>query len=534
MILASIALAAGAAGAVPQPLIIDQGRSDRAPVPELPRQERNPVIRSDLSIGLTQVQVTGNDRPIVGIRFDGTKVPAPVAQAAERFINRPAKRETLEDLAAAMSDAYSKTDVALYTISVPDQDLSGGTVVVLITEGFIEDIVYPAGVSPLMRAYAERLRTTQPLTRSALERQLSLMSDISGATVSPQLLRGSKPGGVILSLTIARKRFKASVAYDNSRSPLLGRGKFDGEATGNSLLRDGDQTTVTVQLARNFERFVYVALAHSTPLGADGLKMNLTGAYLRTDAQEFNLRGNAVAAGLSVSYPVIRGYRRNLTVSGGVDMVNSNSALYGTVLSSDRVRTARLAAGYSYAGARSVLSLGGTVSKGLAIFGARGVVGQSEPQFTKGNVTAGYDRALGRRAAFRLRGAAQYSGDALPATERMAVGGADYGRAFDTAVLTSDSGVSGSFELALRPLKSKRMGGTEFYGFVDYSRLFINERLGLSESDWSLASAGGGVRFAYSDVASVNVEYATAIKDPFNGLLGDSRINFSWKLNLSR
>lgn len=532
MILATIMLAAAAPGGVSQPLIIDQGRADRAPVPELPRQEPKPEVRRENTAALTKVEVTGNDRPILGIRFDGAKVPAPVAQAAERFIQQPANRKTLEDLAAAMSDAYGKSDVALYTIGIPDQDLSSGTVVVRVTEGFIEDIVYPKGSSPLMRAYAERLRGLRPLTRPMLERQLSLMSDVAGATVVPQLLRGTQVGGVILSLTITRKKIKASAGYDNSRSPLLGRGRFNAELTLNSLIRDGDQTTITGQIARDFESFAYIAVAHSTPLGSSGLKLNLNGAYLKTDAQAFNLEGNAVAAGISLSYPVIRSYKKNLMVSGGIDMVNSDSALYGLVLSDDRIRTARLAAGYSSAGTKSVLSLGATLSKGLGILGARGAPGQSDPLFTKINATAGYDRAFGKRVVTRLRGMGQYSADTLPATERIAIGGGDYGRVFDTAALTGDSGMAGSFELAVRPLKSKRLGGTEIYGFVDYAKVWINDRIGFPANDYSLGSAGGGIRLAYSDFARINVEAAKAIKDPFGGAYGDWRVNVSWKLSL--
>lgn len=532
MITAIIMLAAAVPGAASQPLIIDQGRADRVPVPELPRQEPAPEVRREQSAALARVDVTGSDRPIVGIRFDGARVPAPVAQAAERFIQRPANRETLELLAAAMSDAYGKSDVALYTIGIPDQDLSSGTVVVRVTEGFIENIAYPKGASPLMRAYAERLRGLRPLTRPMLERQLSLMSDVSGASVVPQLLLGTQPGGVILSLTITRKRIKASLSYDNSRNTLLGRGRFNAEIVGNSLLRDGDQTTLTGQVARDFKSFAYVALAHSTPLGSDGLKLNVNGAYLKTDAEVFNLEGNAVAAGVSLSYPVIRSYKKNLMVSGGIDIVNSDSAFYGTVLSSDHIRTARLAAGYSSAGTKSVLSLGATLSKGLGIFGENGTPGQSDPLFTKANLTAGYDRAIGKRVVARLRGMGQYSADTLPATERFAFGGPDYGRVFDLAALTGDSGIAGSFELGFRPLRGKKLAQTEIYGFIDYAQVWINARFGLPASSYLIGSAGGGVRLAYSDFARVNVEAAKAIEDPFNGLYGDWRVNVGWKLSL--
>lgn len=117
MILASV-LAASLPGAIPQPLIIDQGRADRVPVPELPRPDIQAAAPSATAAELTRVDATGNNRPIAGIRFEGAKVPAPVAQAAETFLNRPANAQTLRQLAAAMSDAYGKSDIALYTIAI--------------------------------------------------------------------------------------------------------------------------------------------------------------------------------------------------------------------------------------------------------------------------------------------------------------------------------------------------------------------------------------------------------------------------------
>ncbi|WP_206240023.1 ShlB/FhaC/HecB family hemolysin secretion/activation protein [Novosphingobium terrae] len=522
-------LLAGAVASTP-PLIIDSGRADRVQTPNLPPRMPEKPVEQRAKV-LSRVDATGSDQPIKGIRFLGDLVPAPVAHAAERFVGQPARRDTLERLAAAMSDAYATSDVALYTVAIPDQNLSGGRVIVRVAQGFIEGITYPDGSTPLIRAYAQHLLGMKPLRRSALERELSLMRDIAGATVSADLLRGRQPGGVILSLKVKRKHLDGSLAYDNSRSQLLGQGQFNATLAGNSLLRDGDETKLNVMVARNFRSFIYTALTHATPLGHDGLKLTLSGAWLQTNVPEYNLRGHAVVGGASLSYPVIRGYRKNLTVSAGLDVLNSDSALFGTVASSDHIRTLRVAAGYSWAGKKTVWSLGSTVSQGLAILNDRGLVGQSDPRFTKVNASASYDRAFGKHVVLRLKAQGQYSHNQLPATERIAFGGSDYGRAFDTAAITADSGGTGSLELALRPKLGKRLNGTEIYGFVDHARLRINDRVGVPASSWDLGSAGGGIRLAWNDWAVIGVEGAKAVTDPFHGALGDWRVNVSWKIS---
>ncbi|WP_343616853.1 ShlB/FhaC/HecB family hemolysin secretion/activation protein [Novosphingobium sp.] len=528
LLLAS-ALMAGSLVGTP-PLIIDAGRADRVQTPNLPPQTSEKPVETR-SATLSRVDATGSDQPIKGIRFIGDLVPAPVAHAAERFVGQPARRDTLEKLAAAMSQAYATSDVALYTVAIPDQNLSGGRVIVRVAQGFIEGITYPDGSTPLIRAYAQHLLGMRPLRRSALERELSLMRDIAGATVNADLLRGRQPGGVVLSLKVKRKRLDGSLAYDNTRSQLLGNGQFNATLSGNSLLRDGDETKLNVMVARNFHSFVYTGLTHSTPLGSDGLKLTLTGAYLKTQVDAYDLQGHAVVGGASLSYPVIRGYRRNLTVSLGMDLLNSDAALFGTVASSDHIRTLRMAAGYSWAGKKTVWSLGSTLSKGLTVLGSRGMVGQSDPRFLKVNASGSYDRAFGKHVVLRLKAQGQYSGNQLPATERIAFGGNDYGRAFDTAAITADSGAAGSVELAIRPKLGKRLNGTEIYGFADHAKLRINERLGYAASSWDLGSAGGGIRLAWNDWAVIGVEGAKAVTDPFHGALGNWRVNVSWKIS---
>jgi hypothetical protein len=83
-------------------------------------------------------------------------------------------------------------------------------------------------------------------------------------------------------------------------------------------------------------------------------------------------------------------------------------------------------------------------------------------------------------------------------------------------------------------LRSKQLSETEVYGFVDHAKIYLNDPIGFPAGSWSLGSAGGGARFAYSNFASVNIEGAKSIQDPFFGALGDWRVNVNGKLSLPR
>jgi hemolysin activation/secretion protein len=514
------------------PLILDQGRADRiqpAP-PPLPLDEARPV-RTD---GLAQVDAAGSGAPIVGISFQGVEVPEPVADAARAYIGKPASKALLQQLARAMSDAYAKTDVALYTVAIPEQDLSTGTVRVLVAEGFVEDIVWPKEASPLIRAYGERLKAERPLTRRAMERYLSLMRDVPGAKIEVQLLRGRKAGGVVLSITPVRKRSDFSVGFDNRGTRDLGRGQFRGEAIGYGLLRDGDRTTLTLLAAEDFKAFRYVSLGHATPLGSDGLTMAMSGAYLQTRPRGSVIRGEAETASLTFSYPLIRGYKRNLSLSLGLDGVNSDAAAFGSVISSDRTRALRGAVGYQRIGPKSVLTAGLTLTRGLDILGARSLIGFAETGYSKVNGRFTWDRQIGKRIVGRLRASAQYSEDRLAGAERFAIGGAEAGRAFPQAIVTGDRGYAVLAELALRPKLPKPVEGSEIYAFVDRAALHVERRLTLAGGDFDLASAGAGVRVAIGRIGSIELEGARALDDPTPAYRDAWQVNIGWRLRIGK
>jgi hemolysin activation/secretion protein len=528
------AQAAPSQPAPPQsPLIIDQGRADRLQPP--PASQQTPARTTRSTAGLSRVEATGTGVPIKGIAFEGAKVPVVVGEAAKRFLGASASRETLEQLAKAMSDAYADSDVALYTVVVPDQDLSNGVVRVIVAEGFVEKIAFGDGATKQLRAYAAQLAKEKPLTRRTLERYISLMRDIPGATVDVQLLKGAKAGGVVMQIAAKRKHVDVSAGYDNLGTGQLGTSQVRATVTGYSLLRDGDRTDVTGLASPDFKRLRYIAASHTTLIGHDGLSLTASGGYLSTRPKHSTVDGDARTFGLSASYPVIRGYKRNLSATVGLDGIDSDAATFGTTFSSDHTRALRLAGGYAQTGPKSVLTVGASYSRGLDILSARGTPDFTDTRFDKVTGRVTYDRQLGKRLFIHTRATGQYSKDKLAAVERLAIGGPDFGRAFDQAILTGDRGYAGSFELALRPALPPKLAGSEIYGFVDGARVRLVERLPYAyAANYDLASAGAGIRLIHDARNSFGVEGARALDQPYAGYGEKWRVNLSWRLSLKR
>lgn len=451
----------------------------------------------------------------------GASAPAAMVGPASRpFIGRPLSRRSLDGITAAISAAYARTDVALYTIEIPAQDFAGGRVRVRVIEGYIQH-VYLTGAGArddrrLVTAYATHLTAERPLRRSTLQRYLSLIRDIPGLKVQPRLLKGDRDGAVKLVLGLTRRPVEAGLSYDNLGTNALGRDEITLEGDFNSLLRQGDQTKVILAAPSDLEQFQYVAVSHSERIGDDGLTATAQVGYLATRPFGSPLRGQAVIGVAQVAYPLIRAYDRNLYVAGEFDALNADDAAFGAVISSAHTRVFRATLSYGETGKTRTFQAAVTVSQGIHGLGAAVSPLQGSAAFSKLTFQAGLDQTFGKRLVLRLRTAEQLAGAALPASEAFSLGGPGFGRAFPVAYLLGDSGAAGSAELAWIPKFAPRpLAGSELFSYVDGGETSSRARPPLPAANASLASAGAGVRFDLLKKLVITLEAAKPVKSPF-------------------
>lgn len=494
------------------PLIIDQGRVDRAPpgsapadIPAPSRAAIQPTVGAFTPFVMTRLEVNGSSLPRVVLD-----------RAAAPYVGKTLTAADLARLADDVGRAYAASDIALYTVLAPRQNGEGGVARLVAVEGRVSEVAVtgdPRDPPPVLtRAYADALVDERPLKRSALERQLGLMRDVAGAKLDVQLLQGSQPGAVRLAVKTPKDRLQASIAVNNRGSAFLGRTQVEFSLTGSSLVREGDQTRLTLAAPTDWERFQYVALSHSEPLGASGATLSLSAGRLRTrpNIAGFTLTGQATTAQAQVSYPLIRANAQSLYLTGGLDGVDSDNALFGRRISQERSRAVRAAASYSKSSAAQALSASLALSRGIDGLGARAPGNGAPSDFSKLNAQAGLSRKAGP-AIVRLSGAGQYAATRLPASEQYVLGGAQFGRAFAAAVASGDSGYGVSAEVAWRPtVGPKRLAGTEVYGFGDRGEA----RMRGGGRGMIVASAGAGVRIAWAGRGMLELEAAKPLDAP--------------------
>lgn len=507
---------ASAAGlpAAAQPRIAPADRADqRSPAATAKPWAQTPVLRSRVRAAPIAPFVL---RRVV---VENASLSMAVLEPAWRpFLGAPITSEDLLRLTDAVAAVYAAQDFAIYTVTAPAQTFVDGVVRLRVLEGHIEgvDISGPAGPRDrdLVEAYAGRLQAERPLRRSTLERYISLIRDIPGLTTDVSLTNGSGAAGVRLHLDLAPKPVALALSLNNRGSAYLGRTQAQADLFLNSVLRQGDQTRLTVALPTDIERFQAVGVQHSQPIGTDGLTLTGSLNYLHTRPKGTAIRGDATALGLQASYPLLRSYERDAFVTLSLDGVDADNAFLGSTFADDRSRAVRAALSYSARTERRLWYVSGTLSQGLDAFGARGTPGAVDLDFRKLNARAGANFALTDLLALRLAGAGQWSTDRLPGTEQFSLGGEEFGRAYEGSIIAGDYGFGLSAEVAYSPSAlPKALKGSEAFAYVDGGKVWYRGRFGAALDSAYVHSAGGGVRAAISDRVVIQVEAAKALEN---------------------
>ncbi len=515
------------------PRIFDTGRADVAPPrPAPPRAvvpEAMPAPGAVPSLPDTPIR----DIAVIGDQLLDRDT---LRQVVAPFAGRRMTLEELRALSEALAAAHRRAGFALFAVTVPEQDLSSGVVALRVIEGRITEIEITGDTEgadlSLTRAYAEALRAERPLRQSTLERHILLMGDTPGRRIASSFVPTAVPGEVKLRLEVSRISVRLGLGLDNLGARQLGDVQLTTGTTVNSVLREGDQTRLTLGLPLGAQRFTFVSLRHQQPIGTSGLTLAATGSLLDIRREGGSvLSGQTTTFGVQAAYPVIRSVHRTLQAFAGLDVLSARNEIPLGRITDEETRVIR--AGLAFAQANEAATRVGTLAvvlnQGLGGLGARqGVRFYGDPEFTKLTVIASIRQEVwDRRFSLRLRGTLQYANERLPLTEAFAYGGVDFGRAFNSATLFGDRGASAVLTLAmpwrtvidvdgaadgLGRIGGRMLRGAEAYVFADAARV-ENLRPGVPRSDRG-ASIGGGFAFPVADDSNLHLEVASPLLRP--------------------
>lgn len=429
---------ASAAWAQPGNPPVGQARVDESPTIDRDRLDRQDAVlpRAAPSVPLPQAAPVASAnvaapgaQPLTRVRFEGSTLePETLAGAAAPFAGAPINQATLQKLANAITALYAQSGIAFYAVSIPAQTASGGVLTIRVVEGRVATytISKPTRSTPtrLIDAQLQPLLQERPAHRARIERTLSLLRDIPGQTVQANVRRTAVPDELALDLDVKRKQVEVTVNVNNRGvvNVVSGVQAQVGVAV-NGALREGDTTRFSAYLPLQPSRYQFYSASHATPIGSAGTTLGFSGAYVRTRTRVPEVRGKAEQFAVVVAHPLIRSYKRNLSLNVSLDGTNSENYFLDTAFGGFRTRTLRAGASWSVIDSTDGYAASLSVSQGLDALGARRTLGYSEIGYRKANVQLVGVKQLDSTTSVRAGLRGQYTRDRLPTTERFALGG---------------------------------------------------------------------------------------------------------------
>lgn len=436
------------------------------------------------------------------------------------------------DIAGRITTLYHEKGYLLSQAILPPQDTANGTLKIRVIEGYISNVVIQGDVREnryrkIVEAYGADIKSKRPINESDLEHYLLLMNDLAGVTAGGMIRPSpTQPGASELVVTFSHKAFEGSYTLDNRGTKYMGPLEHTASFAANSLFGMYDRTLIRVMTTTPMSESRFFELQHTEPVGDDGAKLTLDASHSHTEPGDAlkatGIVGDSDFLQAKLEQPFIRSRQENLTGRILFDIRNSNTDVFKTTeLDNDKLRMAHGGGDYDFTDKWLGIDVIDTqVSHGLNIFGATGSgIDRSNPHgdsdFTKFNLDLSRTQPLPHDFSVLAAVSGQFAFAPLLTAEQFALGGANYGRAYDSSELSGDQGLAGKVELRYTRTPGERyLNSYQFYGYHDIGRVWIRGG-GLGADDKkSLSFAGPGVRVSFTENLSASLEAGVPLTKP--------------------
>ena len=440
-----------------------------------------------------------------------------------KYLHRRINLEQVYNIAQEITNMYRSDGYILSKAVVPPQKIEEGIVQIDVIEGFVDRVAIQGqvrGPRKLLNNYRRALLKSRPLKARDLERYLLLVDDLPGVSVKSVLTPSRfKQGATNLTLILNNKNYDGSLGIDNRGTKFNGPIQINAGVSGNSFLKFYERMGLQGVVTSNPDELSFFSGFYEKPISSEGTKLYFSGSISNSEPgsslKDFEVVGESKTFTLRISHPFIRSRSENFNGYFGYTNRDTETEILGQLDSEDRLRIFNLGISYDFVDKyRGVNLVSFNLSRGLDIFDSTETGSENltrsagHSDFTK--ITGEALRLQQLAPSWMLLGSLswQYSFDKLLASEEFGVGGAQYGRAYDSSEITGDQGLAFKFELqkAFQP-KKKYLRGLQAYTFFDYGKVWNRIETATGSKTQDIYSMGLGVRFNLTDVISGYVEW---------------------------
>ncbi len=456
---------------------------------------------------------------------------------------------TVDDVEAArreLEKVYHDRGYKTVVVNIPQQAIGSGVVRLRVTEAavgklHIEGSRYHS--LAVIRETLQELNEDSVPDFNEVQRQINEVNHSADLKVTPVLRASETPGKVDVDLRVKDELpVHATVEANNRYSSNTAKTRLVGELEYDNLFQRSQSLSIQYQVApSNPSNAEVFSASYVIPTQEHGI-WALYAVHSNSNIAavgDVNVigKGNIFGARLINSLPSsLPGFYHSFTAGLDYKDLKQNIALAdgaGTIASpasypSFTAQYSATLAGNPRDGKLIAATTGGrsaTIFESSITFTIRGL-GTDHTQFSDKRAGASpsffiFHPSLERQQVLpwswsligRVDG--QLSSGPLLNNEQYSAGGADSVRGYTEAERLGDNGIRGSLELRTPQLLAQRFAAIErsyFLLFTEAAHLTVLEPLADQESEFSLASAGIGLRFkAYG--LTVNLDGARILKD---------------------
>lgn len=437
----------------------------------------------------------------------------------------------LKSLAAQVQNFVRAQGYPLAQVSLPPQEISQGTVRLLLTNGQLDGSSLAVsgknlriGEDRLRDYFAPVARPGQAFRQADVERKLLLINDLPGIQARLQLAPGAAPGLVSASLVAQEgPRFSGFALIDNFGNDETGRYRLTTAAFWNDVSGVGDQLGATLIVTD--EKLLAGKLDYLRPLGTDGLMLGVSALKsnfrLGGNLADLGVRGDTLSAEATLAYPLIRQARRNVWIGAGFAHREFTTEVTDAIPEIKRVQVAR-------AGLRGdqVDALGGG---GFWRFNLTGHAGQLVPvqgmsiteneRFSKWTFGLARNQRIANGWSLYASWSGQRSSDVLDGSERFLLGGVGGVRAYSNTAIAADNADLLTLEMRREIGPVGSIGNLQALAFYDLGRTPLDPQFQRQAN--RIQGAGVSLVLTRAGRYQSALTYAHRIGHSRSGLLAD-------------
>lgn len=457
-----------------------------------------------------QLLITGNTL------FDTATLHALVARLEGQRLTLGQLNEAI----GTLTEYYRRAGYPLARAIIPAQTIEAGKVTIQIVEARLGEILLDNQSqvdSAFLQQTLSALQRGEVIHQGALDRALLQLSDVPGIVPGALLKPGEAVGTTDLALDIAPgPRFIGDALLDNYGGRYTGRERLGANLQWYNPLHRGD--VLGVSALSSGSRLNYGRMSYEIPLDGQGSYLGAavssvqyslgdTAANLQAhgSAQQGSvwlrhnlLRKPAASVGLRLQYDPV-------TLRDDVDTTSTQSHRQVELWSLElQAQASDSWLGNAYTNANVALRVGNLGFDHAAAESSDALTAQTRGKFTHWGLNLARTQAVGPVTRVSVSFNGQWAQGNLDASQKFSVGGARSVRAYESGVLSGDSGQAATVELRhllTFPPASAGLGQWTAVAFVDAGQVQINQ------NPW-----GSGSNQAYISGAGVGLDWQSSAK----------------------